>query len=269
MTNRIIACGDKDSPKCRSTWKRLPRRIDVLNGAASSRDHRIVGYAENIDFWTAEIVHRIAAIDGFPKRQALFVDAVKRAADRIREAELHNEQGLGIRADPTRLFYGEAPTSSQTENHVEKMARLRTRLVEAARKFIGRIRNEELIEADQWQILKGLAVVEEYQDLKEAIEAAGFFTTFQPIDELGDRIVCASEGGDWGMGGRSFWCAVRQGRWFIATWTPRLYEIPHAADVAQLAIDVLTNNENNFDINPEIKTRFGLVEIADEQFDAL
>ena len=113
-------------------------------------------------------------------------------------------------------------------------------------------------------------MIEAYKPLKDAVEAAGFFTTFQPINRPGDRIVCASEGGTWGLGGRSFWCAVRQGRWFIATWTPHIYEIPDATDVAQLATDVLTNNDRlGYDIDAEIKARFGLVEMADEQFDAL
>lgn len=112
--------------------------------------------------------------------------------------------------------------------------------------------------------------VKENKTLKAAVEAGGFFTTFQPINELGDRIVCASEGGTWGMGGRSFWCAARQGRWFIATWTPRIYEIPNRDDVASVAIDVLTKNDARcYDIDGEIKARYGLVELGVEQFEAL
>jgi hypothetical protein len=128
--------------------------IDVLNVAASSPDHRIVGYATNVDFWVAEIVHCVAAIDGFPERQASFVDAVKRAADKIRETEILSAQRLGVRTDPTQLLYGESPTAMQMENYVEKTTRLRARLVEAARKFVGRMRNENLIPLDRWRIVK-------------------------------------------------------------------------------------------------------------------
>lgn len=113
-------------------------------------------------------------------------------------------------------------------------------------------------------------VAKEYEALKDAVEAAGFFTTFQPIHRPGDRIVCASEGGTWSVGGCSFWCAVRQGRWFIVTWAPRIYEIPNAEDVVRVAIDVLTNNDRRcYDINDEIKARFALKEVAAEKFDAL
>jgi len=128
--------------------------IDVLNGAAGSRDHRIEGYAANVDFWIDEIVHCVAAIDDFPRRQELFVDAVKHAADRIREAKIHDTLSGGVSADPTQLLYGESPTSIQIENYVEKTARLRARLIEAARKFVGRIRNEDLISVERLETVK-------------------------------------------------------------------------------------------------------------------
>jgi hypothetical protein len=85
----------------------------------------------------------------------LFVDAVRREVERIREAEIYDTQRSGVGANPTQLLYGEAPTSGQIENYVEKTARLRARLIEAARKFLGRMRNEDLISLDAWQIGKG------------------------------------------------------------------------------------------------------------------
>ena len=70
----------------------------------------------------------------------------------------------------------------------------------------------------------------DYADLKEAVEAAGFFTTFMPICEVGDRIVCASlrytEGPRRGaLGGNSFWVAKRGADWFVATWCPAIYRV--------------------------------------------
>ena len=35
-------------------------------------------------------------------------------------------------------------------------------------------------------------MTEDDAELQEAVESAGFFTTFQPIEEPGDRIVCTS-----------------------------------------------------------------------------
>jgi hypothetical protein len=113
-------------------------------------------------------------------------------------------------------------------------------------------------------------VVEEYAELKRAVEAAGFFTTFQPIKKRGDRIVCASQGGSWGIGGRSFWIAMRQGRWFLATWTPRTYEIRDPAEVSLAAMEVRTSNDPRcYDVDEGIKERFGLVEVDDEEFEGL
>ena len=113
--------------------------------------------------------------------------------------------------------------------------------------------------------LDARVVISEYSALTNAIENAGFFTTFQPIEETCGRIVCASHGGDWGMGGFSFWIAVRNGRWFIATWAPRFYEIPSAEDVVSVAIEALRNNDRKgYDINKEIKEQFSLIEVYDD-----
>jgi hypothetical protein len=128
--------------------------IDVLNGAAGCPDHRIVGYVANLDFWVAEIGHCIVALDGFPQRQALFADAVNQAAKGIREAEIQTAQRLGVSFDATQLLYGEASNSSQPERYLENIATLRARLIEAARKFLGRMRNEELISLEKWRAVK-------------------------------------------------------------------------------------------------------------------
>ncbi len=112
--------------------------------------------------------------------------------------------------------------------------------------------------------------MDEYLLLQDAVERAGFFTTFQPIKDAGDRIVCAAEGGNWGLGGRSFWLAVRQTRWFIATWTPRIYEIPNPQDVPHLAIQVLKCNDSHcYDIDADIQRQFGLIEVTDDEFSTL
>ena len=72
------------------------------------------------------------------------------------------------------------------------------------------------------------------------------------------------------MGGRSFWIATRQGRWFLATWTPRFYEIPNWAEVSLVAIEVLASNDSMcYDVDETIQERFGLVEVEDEELEQL
>jgi hypothetical protein len=120
--------------------------IDVLNGAAQSRDHRLVGYAANVDFWVGEIQHCIDALDGFALRQQRFEAAVSRAVKDIREAETRQSRPV----DPTKLYYGEATSSIQSAHYEDQVAELRTRLVEAANKFVGRLRNEKLVAPERW-----------------------------------------------------------------------------------------------------------------------
>ncbi|HVX12677.1 MAG TPA: hypothetical protein VHC22_15965 [Pirellulales bacterium] len=68
--------------------------IEVLNQAARSsdhrhaliRDHRILGYAANVDFWIGEIEHCLAALDGFAERQQTFTRAMEEGIHETREA---------------------------------------------------------------------------------------------------------------------------------------------------------------------------------------
>ena len=108
----------------------------------------------------------------------------------------------------------------------------------------------------------------DYSDLKSAVEAAGFFTTFQPIRESGDRIVCASTGGYGVLGGNSFWVAKRTGEWFIGTWSSIIYRVSNPGRLAELCIWLLrrqpTSDYSYFD--ELVMAEFGLVEISEEEF---
>lgn len=60
-----------------------------------------------------------------------------------------------------------------------------------------------------------------YESVNRAIAECGFFTCFQPLsDDGGVRLVCASDGGAWGIGGISFWISFQAGEWYIASWGP-------------------------------------------------
>jgi hypothetical protein len=128
--------------------------IDVLNRAAGSRDHRLSGYAATVDFWIGEIQHVITALDTFPQRQARFADAMQQAIAAKRDQEIERSRQLEATAAPTELYYGEGTCSIELHVHLKEVGRLRVRLLEAARKFLGRLRNEELISKEEWQCLK-------------------------------------------------------------------------------------------------------------------
>jgi hypothetical protein len=114
---------------------------------------------------------------------------------------------------------------------------------------------------------------DDYAELKAEIESAGFFTTFQPIDGPGDRIVCASrqytsgprEGG---LGGNSFWIAVRDGQWYVGAWGPAIYRLPKSNRLTVLCLELLRGNENRayFDFEESVQKEFELIPIPDEEF---
>ena len=90
----------------------------------------------------------------FPSGKIL-VDAVSMLeVERIREAEIYNSQRLGGRADPTQLLYGEAPHPARLRLTLRSRLVCERRLIEAARKFWQRIRNEGLISLDTWRMVK-------------------------------------------------------------------------------------------------------------------
>ncbi len=116
-------------------------------------------------------------------------------------------------------------------------------------------------------------MVDDYTAIKTTLEAAGFFTTFQPIEEPGDRIVCASREytsgpRQGGLGGNSFWVAVRENRWYVAGWAPAIYHLSDANRLYELCLRLLNGKENRayFDFSDEVRSEFGLVAVPDEEF---
>jgi hypothetical protein len=108
-----------------------------------------------------------------------------------------------------------------------------------------------------------------------AVREMGLFTSLQPLTpHVGLKLVCASDGGDWGIGGISFWVTVIRGRWYVATWVPHVYSIPESIDVIGVvaaAIRAAQKHEdpNYYIVDPAVVARFGLVEIAYSEFTAL
>lgn len=110
-------------------------------------------------------------------------------------------------------------------------------------------------------------MIEDYSEVKNAIEAAGFFTTFAPIAELGDRMVCASRRYETGeragsLGGNSFWIAKRGNDWFIATWSGLAYRAPSQQQLVALCLEMLSRETSrafwDSDIDKDTRARFEL-----------
>ena len=56
-----------------------------------------------------------------------------------------------------------------------------------------------------------------YDDVRDAVEDAGYFTTFTPDLVMGPRLVLASQRRPYGLTGNSFWVAERGGNWYLVT----------------------------------------------------
>ena len=111
---------------------------------------------------------------------------------------------------------------------------------------------------------------QDYADLKNAVEAAGYFGDYEDRENFRDRLVLASVKFENGYTGVLLWAATRGSHWYVATYLPRIYRIPEPERLADLAVAVLGGGRGTpYDFKPEIKSTFQLVELSEDDFDAL
>jgi hypothetical protein len=109
---------------------------------------------------------------------------------------------------------------------------------------------------------------EDYTEIKEAIETAGFFTTFYPNGDEGGWIVLVSRCREGQLHGNSFRVALKAGRWFLVTWSPVFYVLPPSADLIALCLDCLRASDSPIPtVPPEIASRYQLLEVSEEDYD--
>ena len=109
-----------------------------------------------------------------------------------------------------------------------------------------------------------------YHAIESTVRDAGFHCDFRSTEATGPRLVCATDGGDWGLGGTSFWVAQREDRWFISTWAPRIYEIPHRFEPGEVVVAALdATGVDCYDVPDGVKAEFQLSEIGEAEFDLL
>jgi len=105
----------------------------------------------------------------------------------------------------------------------------------------------------------------EYDSLRAAVEAAGFFPDFHSKD---DRMSVASEIFENGLTGVSFWIARRKTGWFLSTWGVRFYRLPENARVEAAVVEALRIHRGTpYEFKPELKSKYGLLEVTEEEFE--
>lgn len=110
-----------------------------------------------------------------------------------------------------------------------------------------------------------------YESLDLEVRRAGFFTNGVELKGDWDRTsVCSQFSGD-ACGGNSFWITLVSDGWYVGTWGGLIYRIPVADRVAAFCIRWLSSypNEIHMDFNADIRAEFKLVEVSNEEFDAV
>jgi hypothetical protein len=109
---------------------------------------------------------------------------------------------------------------------------------------------------------------EDYTEIKQAIEEAGFFTTLHPNGDDGVWIVLVSQCTDGRLHGNSFRVSFKGGRWYLVTWLPAFYLVPPGVDLTVLCLDCLRASPTPIArVPPDIATRYQLVEVPEKEYD--
>lgn len=108
-----------------------------------------------------------------------------------------------------------------------------------------------------------------YEEVRAAIEAAGFFAFGAKVGKDGHRLLCAAQRMPDGRGfaGNSFWVAERAGTWYAGHWSGRLYRFAAASEVAPFCIAWMSRLADQFgpDFDQDLKERHQLTPIGEEE----
>lgn len=109
---------------------------------------------------------------------------------------------------------------------------------------------------------------EDYTEIKEAVEKAGFFTTFHPNADEGVWIVLVSRCTEGRLHGNSFRLSLKAGHWYLVTWSPVFYLVPPGADLIALCLDCLHASRSPIpEVPPDIASRYQLLDVSEEDYD--
>jgi hypothetical protein len=114
------------------------------------------------------------------------------------------------------------------------------------------------------------SVEPKYAELRTTIEEVGFYVT--RVEPMGgwDRVTIASKKfPNGGYTGNSFWATHLHGKWYLGTWGGFVYELERDNTVAECCISWMKRvpSETRHDFEDDIKDRFGLILVPDEEFD--
>lgn len=110
-----------------------------------------------------------------------------------------------------------------------------------------------------------------YAHFRAQLHDAGFCAP--NTEDMGnwDRIVPCSEGPPKAKayGGRSFWIACVENKWYVGAWGSYLYRFPNTDSLLPFTRAFLTATGSIGDFPPELKHEFGLSPLSDDEADRI
>ncbi len=109
--------------------------------------------------------------------------------------------------------------------------------------------------------------IDPYQSLAGELHHAALVAERTRADQLS---VATPEGPTWRNRQHSFWLSRSQGTWYLSTWLPVCYRVPHDQDLVSLcAACAQAGTSDNYRVPPRIVDRFKLQEIDAAQQERL
>jgi hypothetical protein len=114
-----------------------------------------------------------------------------------------------------------------------------------------------------------MTMTTKYEQLRIAVEKAGFFTNGVENHGTWDRTcVCSTRSPDGTLSGNSFWVTRLPDNWYVGAWGGWVYRLPDESRIAEFCITWLTKKPRGTapDFDGDIKKSFDLKSVSDEEF---
>ena len=107
-----------------------------------------------------------------------------------------------------------------------------------------------------------------YDHIKNAVEAAGYFSSLKTRPSGKQRLIVASRrlANGRGLCGNSFWIHEFEGVLYLGHWSSRLYVIPDAGRVVDFCLEWFSRVPDKLpgDFDEHCKTKYGLIDVTEK-----
>src|SRR5690606_35757830 len=125
---------------------------------------------------------------------------------------------------------------------------------------------------DSQQCTRVEPMLEPYESLAVEIRKHGFYSTsLETMGEWDRLTICSARRPGDGYTGNSFWLTYLSESFYLGTWGGSLYRLPDGSQISKLCVEWLRHQpkETKADFDDALKTKYGLIETSDFDFDDL